>query len=367
MPSLSETYHYDDAKPFGSKVAYLALQELYPENTIKPATTDFYSQGLSYNENALYISITKSFFPGKKNTIALKDFIETGNTAVIISKEFDTAFTNAFKIQGSGINFDIPGFYGEGSVTTLRPDTQAVYSYYYKPVFSAISQFDSAASYPLINNSNNSSNCIILNYGRGKLIIGKEPRLFSNYFLLTKNNARLIEDVFSNVVKNPERIIWDDYYQENDSSESNSTLSVLRKYPALYNAFLIGCALLLAYILFNGKRKQRPVDVINPIRNSSVQYAEAIAALYKTKADNKIIADKMLNHFTEFVKSRYFVSNLSPGRDTIQSLSKRSATDESVVESLLNNFEKIKQQATVENDELIALNTLLEKFYAGNK
>ncbi|MEJ7677787.1 MAG: hypothetical protein WKG06_07955 [Segetibacter sp.] len=62
---------------------------------------------------------------------------------------------------------------------------------------------------------------------------------------------------------------------------------------------------LLLYVLFEMKRRQRIIPVITPLKNSTLDFVKTVASVYYNEKDNNGIADKKVNYFLEFVRSRF--------------------------------------------------------------
>ena len=176
-----------------------------------------------------------------------------------------------------------------------------------------------------------------------------------------------MKQIMQMMSSHPGNVFWDDYYNKinyhQEDDDSFSTLSAIMKYPALAMAFWIAVALLLLYVLFGIKRKQRIVPVIPPVHNTSIAFTEAVAGLYLTEKNNKNIADKMVGYFNEHVRTHYFL-NVQPGnKDFITTLSKKSGVAFENVQSLYGAMHHALNADTVSDYELLSLNEQIQHFY----
>ncbi len=128
-------------------------------------------------------------------------------------------------------------------------------------------------------------------------------------------------------------------------------------------AFWIALDMLLLYVLFGMKRKQRVVPVIEPVQNTSIAFTEAVAALYLAEKNNKNIADKMIGYFNEHVRTHYFLNVSAGNKDFINSLSKKSGVPLESVQALYNAMEKIGVAYDVSDFELLSLSEQIQLFY----
>ena len=165
----------------------------------------------------------------------------------------------------------------------------------------------------------------------------------------------------------PQTIYWDNLHSGRNLRQGDghhpSTLSTLMKYPSLARAFFILLGLLLLYILFNSKRRQRIIPVIKPVENNSIAFTEAIAGLYIGKKDNKLISEKMITYFNEHVRSKYMMQMNVQDRGYADLLSRKSGVSSEITEPLAEAIRAIAASTRVTDQQLLLLNGLTEKFF----
>ena len=207
-------------------------------------------------------------------------------------------------------------------------------------------------------------------WGKGRIYFHSEPRALSNYFLLTKNNYLYLQEILQMMPEKPENIYWDNYYSNKNfspnSNSSNSTLSTLMKYPPLAKAFFIALGLLLLYMFFNSKRRQRIVPVLKRTENTSIAFAEAIAGLYFSKKDNKIIAEKIITYLNEYIRTKLIISNNVNDVNYVDILGRKSAVEPEVINELVDVIKAIQKSEKVTDVQLLKLNRLTEIFFKIN-
>jgi predicted nucleic acid-binding protein len=167
--------------------------------------------------------------------------------------------------------------------------------------------------------------------------------------------------------KKPGNIFWDDYYNKinfkEDKKRSMSALRTILEQPTLGMAFWIVVVMLLCYIFFNGKRKQRIIPVIKPVENTSIAFTQAIAGLYMAENNNKNIADKMITYLNEHIRTRYFLSGQLINNNFISTLSKKSGVPFDAVESMYNAIQQVQLSEELSDFELLSLNEQIQEFY----
>jgi hypothetical protein len=168
-----------------------------------------------------------------------------------------------------------------------------------------------------------------------------------------------------------EHVYWDDYYNKvnrrRDSDSDRSSLSEIFKYPPLKAAFWLLLSMLVLYILYGGKRRQRIIREIKPNQNSSVAFTETIARLYLQKHDNKNIADKMITYFYEFIRNNYFLNTNMCNKEFITALSRKSGVSEEKTIALFHAIDHANQNAKIDDYQLLSLNEQIQQFYKKRK
>ena len=184
-----------------------------------------------------------------------------------------------------------------------------------------------------------------------------------------------MENAFAYTDSYPDHLYWDDYYRKLSSKRKNSgsgedsgfsSLSEILKHPQLAAAFWLTLVLLLLYIAFGGKRRQRIIDKIKPNENTTVTFTETIGRLYLQKKDNKNIAEKMSTYFNEYVRNNYFLNTNAVNDDFITTLSRKAGVEREKVESLYRAIHHAHNNATVDDYQLLSLNEQIQNFYKKN-
>ena len=373
---MRETYSYSDAKPFGASVAFGIMKNAYPQKDITLVKTEF-DEDYSATMNNLYINISRNFLIEEENIRELLSFVVKGNTAFISSAHFDTTFFDRINCKQQSMDnvsemFQIlqktyTGFIKE---KTLYKDS---FNYFYKPFYSSFTDINTLHGREIGVNESGNTNMFVYYYGKGKFIFHTEPRAFSNYFLLTKNNYLYMQTVLKMLPKNPDNIYWDNFYnkknyiRKSQNSGGGSLLAALLKSAALLFAFFAILAIFIFYLLFSSKRKQRIVPVIKPTENSSVAFAEALAGLYLNKKDNKVIADKMITYFNEHIRTKYYFTTNINDETYTENLSRKSGVAFDVTNELANTIRQSNARLKITDEELLNLNSLIEKFIKNKK
>jgi hypothetical protein len=309
---------------------------------------------------------------------AFVDYVKAGNDLFISADYVDTRLLeniNCNNERMAEIVDEIKGLMHQTKVSMYFGDNfnAPSYGYYYYPFLNSLSGYDTAFGRVLGVNENSQPNYIILFLGKGRIYLHVAPRIFSNYFLLTGNNYKYLENVLSYLRNDPRNIYWDEYYKNaNPNRRKNgngkddndfSSLSVIRQHPPLLWAFWLGLIGLLLFIVFNVKRKQRIIDVIKPNINTTVTFTETVGRLYLQKKNNNHIAEKMITYFYEHIRNKYFINTAEINDEFINSLAGKSGMPEDETQHLFALIQRVQSGEAVDDEMLVQLNTEIENFY----
>ena len=374
---MRESYSYKDTKPFGTRVAKNIFENSFPSNYTQLIREPFASAHSDFDDTAsVYFCVSNNLFATEYDVTAILDFVYQGNTAFFATAHFDSALLRKIfcaVAEGEPFAEIMPGTYRQTAVHLIEEisSSRDSFSYFYKPFQTYFSEINDRYSRIIGYNSGHRSNCIVFFWGKGKLFLHTDPRAFSNYFLLKDENYKYMLKLMQLMNSQPQHVYWDDYYNKlnhrKDGDGDGSSLSEIFKYPPLKAAFWLLLAMLLLYILFGGKRRQRIIREIKPNQNSSVAFTETIARLYLQKHDNKNIADKMITYFYEFIRNNYFLNTNMGNKEFITTLSRKSGVSEEKTIALFNAIEHANKSTKVDDYQLLSLNEQIQQFYKKRK
>lgn len=382
IPSLQETYRKNDKRPFGSFIAFKEIQYEFPGYFINVADQPFDEIWDDVKEDAdstysLYFIVTKNLILTPDEVHSMLDYIKSGNDLFISADFIDRKLLDAFYCdldRNSEIMSEVLGKMQETKVSMFFGNDFKTpqYGYYYFPFLNYFSDFDTATTRVLGVNQVNLPNYVILFYGKGRLYLHTAPRAFSNYFLLTSDNYKYFEGITSYLRFNPQYIYWDEFYknytgrrpQRSKKGETSdfSSLKIINGNPSLSWAFYLALAGILLFVIFNSKRKQRPVPVKELNTNTTVLFAETIGNLYLQHKNNRNMADKIITYFYEYLRRKYLLNTAIINKDFIVSLSGKSGVTTEETESLFGLIEAIQHNEEVTDEQLLTLREKVENF-----
>ncbi len=131
-------------------------------------------------------------------------------------------------------------------------------------------------------------------------------------------------------------------------------------------AYYIALIGVLIFVVFKGKRNQRFIPVITPLKNQTLAFTRTISNMYYEKSDHKNIATHKINYFLEYIRTHHRLSTLKIDTVFYEKLASRSGNSEEEVNKVFKKIDTIKSKEKIIQDELIDLNKAIEKFKKNN-
>jgi len=357
----SESFIDNEKTPFGTYICYNRLKDIFPKSKIIPFRKAIYSAIADDSvKNASYIIICPGIDLTKVDYEQLIEYLKKGNDVFIASPYFGKSFEKYLNIktityfkfgkEATAVNFLNPALNPQKRFTIDKGAGNT-----------AFSKFDTARAVVIGENANHYANFIKYNFGKGSLYLAANPKLFSNYSLLHPEGAEYAATALS-YLKNTKQLIWDEYYTQGREGE-DSPMRVFLRNPALQWAYYIAIFSLLTFVLFEIKRTQRVIPVIEPLTNTTVEFVNVVGQVYYEKRNNSNIAHKKILYLLEYLREKYQLKTNKLDNEFIEKLKAKLGIDALFANELINYIQFISVQEHVSDRELIELNKLIEKLY----
>ena len=202
-------------------------------------------------------------------------------------------------------------------------------------------------------------------FGEGQIILSTFPQAFSNYFILEADNKDYTSGIMSYI--SPDKPLYIDSYYKSGKSYYASPLYLFLNNPHLkwgYYVILFGA---VVYIIFEGKRKQRAIPIIKPLRNRTVDYTRTIANMYYERNSHSEIAQHKIKYFLNYIRVQMHLQTATISEQFLVQLAARSNNDLGRVKQLFDFINSIELKSSITREELEHLNTLIENFKSNNQ
>lgn len=351
--------------PYGTFVLREEMSNLFPSEEIENIKIPPYVYLEDTTHVGTYFFVDEALNFGNAEFLRLMKFVERGNdvfisthgmnidtlsfeTKPLVSKNLDEKVFFKFKnkaFKGKEYSFDRP-FTNQvfTKIDTLNTTVLGITGY--------------------VNASNERTeegiNFVKYSFGKGNFYFHTFPELFANYTILKSPNQQHTANVLS-YLRDDLPILWDSYYKTGKSKITSPIYYLLSsKYLKwAYYMVLIG---VLFFVIFEGKRKQRSIPILVPLKNQTVAFTRTIANMYFEKQEHKNIAEHKISYLLEFVRTKLHIPTTTIDTTFYEYVASRSGNSYERVEKLFQYCDQIHLQNQITNQELITLNKMIENF-----
>ena len=382
----NQTFMKKDNIPFGTSALYDILPSIFPGQEISTETFPIYNVLTDEDFSASpemtkrnYIIINNAFEPDKLDTRELLEFVENGNSVFIAANYFSGKFADTLKVETDnyyGItetfkndSINLSRFYkpyDTAAINFINPLLKRKADYIYSKGIdnTYFNSFDTAKTSVLGNNINNKINFIKIKWGKGTIFLSTVPEVFTNYLFVNKKNYDYPYKALSYLPN--QAIIWDEHYKAGNVKKESS-LRVVFNNPALRSAYYVLLLSLLIFIVIGIKRKQRIIPVVEPLRNTTLDFVDIVGTLYYQTGNHKNISDKKIIYFLEFIRSTFQVKTNLYDDTFIDRITNLSGIERQKVHDLFYYFADVSVKQSISQQELLKLNRMIEEFHKKNK
>ncbi|MEP6845040.1 MAG: DUF4350 domain-containing protein [Panacibacter sp.] len=357
-----------DKNPFGAFVLHEQLKQLFPTSNIQSHRIPIYNVlHNKFESNSAYILLTSAFLPGKTDISEMLEYVSNGNIIMF------SAFNTEKKLLDT-LGLELQQFSGlmdtdSTTINFVSPSIQSNNYYGFKRstidgYFSKIKKKDSSVVLGIRKDS--LPNFVKVQYGAGFFLVHAAPLCFSNYFLLYKSNKEYTAKALSYIPADIATIHWDEYYKLGREGAS-TPLRFFLSDTFLRWALWLSVAALLIYVLFQMKRRQRIIPVIEPVRNTTLDFVDTVSSVYYSQHDNNSIANKKIQFWFDHIRQRYYLSSQNTDDNFVQQLARKSGVVKELIETILHHIKRAEAQPKVTDQLLVELSGSIDEFYQLSK
>lgn len=354
----SRTYINTDKIPYGTYALFQLLDESFPGNAIETVRIPAYNLFDDSTVSGNYLFIGPRFQTDEYDLNALLTFVSDGNTAFIAAETYGQPFLDSLDIET-----DISVVSSDSLVRFVSPQLGDE-RYPHRPMspYTWFSGGDSLSTVKIAEDLSGKANFIRVTHGSGHFYLHTQPALFSNYNILQNRGHEYAFRALSYLPQKP--IWWDEYYKQGRIG-SKSIFGVIGRYDTLRWGWYLLLGGVLFFVVFQGKRRQRIIPRMDPLKNKSLEFAGVVSSLYYHQGDFRDIARKKSWFFQEYLRSHYQESAEDPLSDPefLSRFSARTGLDKTTLEELFRAVAYVKAADFISEEELHDLNRRIEDFY----
>ncbi|MBJ6368488.1 DUF4350 domain-containing protein [Snuella sedimenti] len=362
--------------PFGTFILHEQLERLFSKHNIIDVERPPYEY-LNSNDSitGTYLFINNQIGFDKAELDKLLDWTSKGNTLFIASETINKTLLDTINANNSVIsslnNFDNVYQFKLKNKALKKNDSytfdKADFINYFNKVdtlnTSVISVVNNAADEDL-QTTKDYINTIKHPFGNGHIILSTLPQAFTNYFLLTNPNQNYTAGLLSYIPAS--QPIYVDAYYKSGKTFYSSPMHVFLNTKELKWAYYIMLISVFIYVVFEGKRKQRAIPVIKPLKNQTLDFTRTIANMYYEKQNHYEIAQHKIQLFLDYIRTQLYLDTNVIDTSFVKKLADRTNNSVKDTQQLFKGIENINNKTTLTKNELEALNTRIESFKSNN-
>lgn len=387
-----DSFSQEDKVPYGAYILHDQLTHFFPGQSVDVVDKTVYQ--VLANQPAhgqLYMFVNAEIQLSKTDSDELLRFVSEGGTVFMAAESFSGDFTDSLGIETSGVlpfllsngddsvraNFSSPAFrsdsgYSFGFASGTSTYYFALFNEDSSVVLGNAMQRDGDKDDDEEEGKKKDEDVLVnflkVKWGAGTFYLSTLPRAFSNIGLLSDNGARYAAVALSYLPVRP--IIWDEYYKAGGAlgrKEIKSPLRYILSQEPLRWAYslLLGGAVL--FVIFGARRRQRIIPVIEPPRNTTLEFVETVGTLYHQHGDFRNVADKMILYFLDYVRSRLNLSTGPLDNELVRLVAERSGVAHDRVSTIFNKIREIQVGRGISKEQLLELSDSVEYFYRNSQ
>jgi len=355
--------------PFGTYIFNELAQSKFNSVTQVSQPPFKYLKNRDLKGTYCFINNTVAF--GKEELEALLEWTAKGHTLFIASEDFEAPLldTLGLKTKFTYTAKNLSNVYEVKLTNNQLVDNY--FSFSKAESYNYFSQLDSvktrvvgllkAKSTKDQDSSSVKPNIIKQSFGKGQIILSTFPQAFTNYFILKDRNVDYTASLMSYLKINNEHLYLDAYYKSGKTVYSSPMYLFLSNRSLKWAYYMVLIAV-VCYVIFEGKRKQRAIPIIAPLKNQTLNFTRTISDMYYEKQNHKAIASHKIQYFLDNIRRQYNVSTLDIDDNFIKNLATRSQNTVADTKNLFQLIEQINKAKQINKDELQRLNQLIEQF-----
>ncbi|EZH74220.1 hypothetical protein ATO12_15250 [Aquimarina atlantica] len=366
-PSYAKT----DKIPLGSFVSYNLIKESFDIEGLQDINQppyEFLNDNDSISGTYFFVNGSINFDKNELNT--LLKWVENGNTLFVSAKTIENRLLDTLNIETDNL-ISIDNISTKPLVELVNKElkTPSPFLYdqdIYNPYFNELDTINATilGVTQLYNDTlkvkDPKVNYIQQSFGKGKILLHTFPEAFGNYFMLTDKNYQYSQNLLAYINPN-QKILWDNYYKSGKTFYTSPLFLLLnnRYLKWAYYFVLIGVVL---FVIFEGKRKQRSIPIIEPLKNQTLSFTKTISGMYFEKGKHKEIATKQNLLFLDYVRNVLRIPTNELNEKTIIDIASRSNNSIEDTKILFKYFDELNKKVKIEKEDVLKLYELINTF-----
>lgn len=361
----SPTFALNDKIPFGLFVFNKESDKLFPNQKITKVNNtpyEYFLDKYDYSDSLYTVSgnilyINDNFNIDKTSLDELFYFASRGNNVFLSASNFPNELKDSlsFEIDQSSLFSDS---------ITLKVTNQYLKpkDFHYTKGFSInhFSKIDTTNTIILgqqIIEDETQANFIKVPFKKGFFYLHLQPIVFTNYNILKDDNHKYVEQISSYITQ--DNIFWFSNFYNKDINDS--PLRYFMSQPGLRWAIYLSLISIVIFIIFNAKRKQRVIPIVEPLKNTTIDFTKTIGNLYYQERNHKNIIEKKIVFFLEKIRNEYLLDTNDLNDSFINRFQQKSGKKREDILEIIRLIKLFKHKEIFNEGDVIDLNNAIEK------
>jgi hypothetical protein len=363
------SFERDKASPFGSELLYDRLPDIFPDVQVTIAEESPKKVlNIFAKDPVNYIVIQEEFKTDQFEARAMMDFVRRGNNVFIAASIFSGSLADSLDINNEDTFWDLFETFENSPAKDdyLSFDLAFDADQKHYPLMDNVvyNDFYTNGDEVLSTNKTGRTMFIRIGLGEGSFYLHSVPLMFTNYMMVDPVNSQYIAKSLSFLPV--ENVIWDEFFKPS-RIRTDSPVGMILEQTSLRWAWFLGLSGVLLFMVFESKRKQRIIPVLEPVTNTTLEFTQTVGMLYHAHGDHKDICDKKIKFLLEYIRNRWGLSTTEFTSEFKEKLTAKSGVHRMEVEQLFTQIERIQKAKQVDEEALLQLSRWIDDFYVKSR
>ncbi|KAB7731989.1 DUF4350 domain-containing protein [Rudanella paleaurantiibacter] len=359
----SASYRNTDKIPFGTRALYELLPSVMGQASVKNVRLPVYNF-LTESKPVTpsnYVFVARSLRFDDNDVRQLLRYVARGNGVFLSAYYFPDTLGRVLGFRALVKPPRLKDTLLTNQFTNPALQKRGGYNFFHDDGRNYLVTKDARNTVVLARNSRNEPTYLRIRYGKGFFYIHNLPLALTNFFVLDRKTSDYAFKALSYLPARP--TYWDEYQKQGrfDDDEQSVFRYVLSQ-PALTWAYYLLVVGLILYALLAGKRTQRVIPVVEPPRNTSLEFVQTVGRVYYQQGDHNHLGQKMIQFFLAHLRERYGLVTTTLDAEFAEALSRRTGVEVSDAQDLVQALQAARRTVTLSEEDVLILNGKIENF-----
>lgn len=348
----NETYDFNGKEPYGTYLFQKALYAYFPNTPVNLLKSNHrFTNTYPIHQRNLFIQIGKNSNFDANEVNSLLAQVETGDTWILSTELMNEALESFFELT------IVETAVTESYSLKIRQSQDKDKSF--ESVISLSNSFQNAVSKTIHGTLGDQPNLLQFTYGEGTILLHSNPLLFTNLSML-QPSKRYIETLLGKINHYPYDQIHFTSYIDHDNSVTD--FNILWQYPAFKWAFGLLILGIIILLLFETKRRQRSIPLVDAVDNNTLTFIKTVGQLYYNEGQINNLAQKKTTYFLEYIRAKYYINTRILDEAFIDKLHIKSGVEKTHILQLLQIIDKVQRDQKITETEVFQMDKLIKLF-----